>query len=1106
MSFITNIQTVAKYESKLLLRSWFFRVFTVLALIILGLFNFAMLLSEEGFGTWMIKAIPANIPYINLLLLNTGQAVIAIFLASDFLKRDKKLDTSEVFYVHPLSNAEYVLGKLWGNLRVFLVLNLIIMAIALLFNTISPETAIDWVAYPLYFLLISLPTLIFIIGLSIFLMLIFRNQALTFVILLGYIGLTVFYIGSKFYYLFDYMAYSLPLLKSSIVGITHFDTLVNHRAIYLLAGLGFICLTISLFGRLPNSKRSSYPWTFLGIVLLIGSVGCGFQHVHSILQQKNAREQYTNINNQYADAPKMVIDEYNLSIEQHPETFSGTAVMKGVALRSASQFVFCLNPGLEVLEVLSDGEAVKFSRDQQILLTDFGKEIAKGDTIQLTVKYNGRIDEEFCYLDIPAEQLQAQFREFLLNIDKKYTFQTSDYVLFTPETYWYPRPGVAYSNENSNWQQTYFSQFNLQVKPLPGLLALSQGERIAGEDSLQYTYRTDLPVQATTLIIGKYEHKFLTKDSVQYNLYCRPGHNFLRAQLDSLMDTIPALINDVRMNMERNTRLTYPFKRFSVVEVPAQFVSYVHTWSQAQETVQPEMVLFPEKGWKFHQMEFSKQWKNHVRWAKYSGQSLDEKEAKIRALHSIMYIFLQQEGNYNFSSAGRGQHQLTSQPNPYYLFPQLYNFRYNIFSSEWPVANRLIELYLQNRQDDYGWEREYNGISNLEKANLLLEKHSFRQMLSNAEKKDLLNDFIALKGSELFAQAEINIGVGAFRDSVYSLLARNTFQNIRFESLLDTLEHIGQTDMKPQVMRWDSLTPLPYYSFAPPEVIRINNKGQEVCVLKQRVSNDSDYDGIIQVQINVSNSWNRVPDPRANRKVPIRAHESLQLVSVWNDMPGEVNIRTLVSGNLPNTVNLPVRNIVQENNRPVDKEGDFILSSSSWTSPNEIIVDNEDPLFELSAPSVTGILPQLLDKVEDSSFKYTGVNWWRAPLQWAATTDAGYYGKYIRSAYVIRGGDGTQTATWKVPLAEPGFYEVYYWAFNKMVRNNRKHAQGEYRFQIQHNGETEETFLTPRDVGEEWEQLGVYYFSSDTVRVVLSNESKLWTVTADAVKLVKREQ
>ena len=125
MSFITNIQSVAKYESKILVRSWFFRIFTLLAVAFLGFFNFAMLLMEDSGGLWFEKSVASNIPYFSLLLLNTGQAVVAVFLSSEFLKRDKKLDTSEVFYVRPLSNAEYVVGKIWGNLRVFLLLNVL---------------------------------------------------------------------------------------------------------------------------------------------------------------------------------------------------------------------------------------------------------------------------------------------------------------------------------------------------------------------------------------------------------------------------------------------------------------------------------------------------------------------------------------------------------------------------------------------------------------------------------------------------------------------------------------------------------------------------------------------------------------------------------------------------------------------------------------------------------------------------------------------------------------------------------------------------------------------------------------------------------------------
>ena len=221
MALLDNIKSVAKYESKLLMRSWFYRVFLILAILFICIYNLVVLISGEA-GSWLMKALPSNIPYINLLFLNTGQAIIAVFLSSEFLKADKKLDTSEVFYVHPLSNAEYVAGKIWGNLSVFIRLNLWIIGIVIVFNLAS-GIDIDWLSYLTYFLVISIPTLIYIFGLSVALMLILKNQAITFVLLLGYIGVTVFYIKAKFYYLFDYMVYNLPLVKSSVIGFSNWD-------------------------------------------------------------------------------------------------------------------------------------------------------------------------------------------------------------------------------------------------------------------------------------------------------------------------------------------------------------------------------------------------------------------------------------------------------------------------------------------------------------------------------------------------------------------------------------------------------------------------------------------------------------------------------------------------------------------------------------------------------------------------------------------------------------------------------------------------------------------------------------------------------------------
>lgn len=98
MIFLHNIRTVARYESKILYRSWFFKVFSVIAFFLIFWINLAEIIYYQPFVNY---AISANIPYRNLMLLNIGQSIIAIFLASEFLKRDKKLDTSEVFYVRP---------------------------------------------------------------------------------------------------------------------------------------------------------------------------------------------------------------------------------------------------------------------------------------------------------------------------------------------------------------------------------------------------------------------------------------------------------------------------------------------------------------------------------------------------------------------------------------------------------------------------------------------------------------------------------------------------------------------------------------------------------------------------------------------------------------------------------------------------------------------------------------------------------------------------------------------------------------------------------------------------------------------------------------------
>jgi len=252
MEFLHNIRTVAQYEAKTLRRSWFFRLFSIGALTIFTFMNIG-LFSPVGDESWELVSISSAVPYVNLYLLNIAQAIVVIFLAADFLKRDKKVDTNEVLYTRSMSNFEYVIGKTWGILRLFLGLNIIILGIGLLMNVISKTLTLDLAAYLYYILLLSVPTIIFSLGLAFVLMSLIRNQAITFLLLLGIAGLDIFYLWFRMGYIFDYMAFGLPLFKSGVVGFGNLEALINQRLIFLFIGLSLVMATILLFKRLPQS-------------------------------------------------------------------------------------------------------------------------------------------------------------------------------------------------------------------------------------------------------------------------------------------------------------------------------------------------------------------------------------------------------------------------------------------------------------------------------------------------------------------------------------------------------------------------------------------------------------------------------------------------------------------------------------------------------------------------------------------------------------------------------------------------------------------------------------------------------------------------------------
>ncbi|MDX9881747.1 MAG: hypothetical protein RBS73_06745 [Prolixibacteraceae bacterium] len=1113
-----NINSIAKYETKTLLRSWFFRIFAILSMVFLFFFNFGVLTqSGGGAGEWQIKALPSLIPYVNLLMLNVAQAIIAIFLASDFLKRDKKLDTTEVIYMRSMTNGEYVIGKTIGNLVVFLMLNILVLLIALVFNLAVGDVAVSWISYLNYFLLISVPTLVFIMGLSFLFMSVLRNQALTFIILLGYVALTLFYLQNKFYFVFDYMAFRVPLAYSDFVGFGNKSTLLVHRGIYFFLGLSFIFLTISFLKRLPQAKHFRQFSVVVSVLFFIAGVYLAWLHVSSVLSENRLRQEMLAINDSLTGEKAPFVKSYQIGVKHSGESIrvSSVLLVKNDSETNSQKLFFSLNPGFRIEKIICNGVETLFSRRQHLI--ELEPALAPGDSSELEFVYSGSVNEAACFLDVDDEKREEPYGRMMYQIDKRHAFITDNFVLLTRENNWYPVPGAGPGNTNKQWFNRQFSNFSMTVETKPGLVAISQGNSTP-EDN-KFTFVNKNPLSQISLVIGEYEKSGSEIDGLHFNLYVKPGHDYFSKFFEEIKDTIPSLIAESLQDFERTIDMYYPFETLSLVEVPVQFHSYVRIYSGEREPLQPEIILFPEKGVTVGEADFNGRFKRMQRYSRGDEANLMPAEQKVRVFQGFLGSFTQPQGRPNFSRS-RGTFEVTETANEYYVFPIFYNHAYYISSDTWPVTNRIFESYLKQVSSDprAGFMRSMQGTSEDEQANIALLGNSFAELLNDPEQITIIDNVIQLKGEALFSIIKRKAGDEAFDEFMYNFLSRNKFKTANIRDFNDEIKKTFDVDLFPYMENWFNSKELPAYLIGAVSAVEVLDKDQLKTMVKFKITNAEPVEGIVSVQFMTGGGGGggrmSFGGPGSmttvNKLVHLEGNETKQVSYLIDRQPRRITIKTLTSKNIPAELSFPFDNIT-EDKKAVPFEGEQVTDIPvRIAEDNEIILDNEDSGFSIVQPEEVSLLKKLLLQEEKTKLKYVGFNSYRPPRNWTATTNSNFYGRFIRSAYYTRSGEGDKKAVWKIPVPESGNYAVY----ANIAKDNRRgggpgrrereEIKGEYEYTVHHDNGEVTALIDLAGTEEGWNNLGTFYFSSDSAVVELSNRSEARIVVADAVKIVKQ--
>ena len=149
---LQSIWTVARYEAKLLRRSWLFRVFGVLVVAgIAGmeLYYFTGVLPGRGLW-WTGVALGSHIPLYSLRLFTVAATVMGVFVAAELTGARRKADTLDVVYARPVGNGEYMAGKVAGMLAAFGGLLAVAVAVVLFLHVAVARTPFSAAAYVLY--------------------------------------------------------------------------------------------------------------------------------------------------------------------------------------------------------------------------------------------------------------------------------------------------------------------------------------------------------------------------------------------------------------------------------------------------------------------------------------------------------------------------------------------------------------------------------------------------------------------------------------------------------------------------------------------------------------------------------------------------------------------------------------------------------------------------------------------------------------------------------------------------------------------------------------------------------------------------------------------
>lgn len=1128
MSHLAGILGVARYERIMLTRTIRFRVLGGMGIALPVFFGVVQGVVEvQGFGGSTAFGEGAFIPFFMYSFLQT---IVIAFIAGDFRAADERAHVHEVLAVRPLSTTELVLGKYLGVLQALVGLSLVVMSVTVIVQAAKLSilgTPFRVAPYLGYLLLMNLPGLVYMTALTFFLGAMFRNRTAAALVVMAYVIITVFFLGSKYGGFFDFGAFHAPLYYSDLLGFGDLTRVVQQRVLYLALAALLIGLSVERYPRLPQGGLWRWAGRAATLAALATVISLSLWMVRHDAQALDDRARLLTTQQEHARVPAPEVIHYDLDVGlmQAGAPLTATAAMQVRNPGDAPMelLVFTLNPGLELTGARgSDGAELAVERVGSVVRVPLSSALLPGLETFVELRYAGTVDPEGFDLIRTAPARDEGDNDDDLPKMPELTAWIRDYSVFLPtRSRWYPSPGVDYGHAEPVVPS--FSTAEIRVTAPAQLTIVTQGEpsglepRRSGQAVSTYTVQSAVP--ALSINGGQYDVIEAEIGGIDLALYVHPEHWSGITFLSDATAEIQAALRQLLAAMERETGLPYPYPRLSVVEVPFLVQWYYEGWREVGGLVQPGVLMVQETELTRHGRGIQRGFANMER--NSDGGSEPASIKRDLLVRAVFELFLSPQ------ASGLARSPLA----------QLWSFDRGFVGEQASLLERGMPVYLQRDVGDQvrsmmlqrrgrgrgrfaGRGRDGAGSGNAgiavsealasrsagigpagEQWDRMLEamqQQPFTEM-TPAEDPELYRSILDTKGLSVFRVMQAVVGAEAFVDIVEAFGEQSRYQGVSFDeferAVVPPHDIPGETnagdkptlapepdaafdaDLGRLVNEWLAGTGIPGYTITRATAKKVeNSSGAVVHQVVVRVRNGEPGVGFVQVKVGGFRD-------EVSKGIQIEGGTEVEVSMVIAARPSRVTVEPFFAKNRRGLI-APLR--VPDQVSAGIPESYVHLVTEDETPFIEIIVDNEDEGFSMPLRRVQRYLrPGLV-----------GDAWGVRPARFA-------FGRYETNFRYKSPGDGAQPAVWSTQVPRTGEYDVAYYFLPERMGGRRVGLWGlaaSFELTLVRNSETRTLRVDTSQLQAGWNLLGRFaYDAGDEVSVELSDRAD-GRLYADAVR------